>query len=90
MEPPLGTISFFLLCVQYVREKRLETGQMGAMAEWIRDRQGKLLANDYGDRYDRGVLYKYGSSVAFVADEDEIDEEHAWIESRLKLIGKGS
>ena len=84
MEPPLGTISFFLLCVQYVRDKRIETGRQGALYEYLKDKQGDLLIKQYGDKYDPDVLYAYGASVALKSDADVIDREHACIVRRVE------
>ena len=84
MEPPLGTISFFLLCMQYVRDKRIETGRAGAFTEVIKERQGSLLVRTYGSLYDTDALHAYGASIAFTSDADLIDAEHARI---VKLLG---
>ena len=84
MEPPLGTISFFILCMQYVREKRLETGRTGAASELIQKRQGDLLTSTYGHQYDPDVLHAYGKSIAFFSDASIIEEEHESIQSRAK------
>ena len=86
MEPPLGTFSFFLLCVQYCRDKRSEMGRAGTFAEYLISRQGNLLVKEYGSEYDHTILYKYGGSIAFMSDEETIEEEQAFIESRLKMI----
>ena len=86
MEPPLGTISFFLLCAQYVRDKRTETGRQGAFVEYLKDRQGQLLATTYGGQYDPAILYNYGASIAMRSDLTTIDEEHACILRRIEQL----
>ena len=86
MEPPLGTISFFLLCMQYVRDKRVETGRQGAMVEYLKAKQGKLLAQTYAAEYDEGVLYAYGASIAMISDAEIIAHEHERIMQRMAAL----
>ena len=61
IKPPLGTISSFLLCVQFAREKRLEIG-IKPFTQRIIERQGKKLAHAY-PQYDFHVLSSYRSAA---------------------------
>jgi len=81
MEPPLGTISFFILCVQFAREKRLEIG-VKPFTQLARGWQGKRLAEAY-PQYDDYLMHSYGESIALDDDAAEIQEEAARIEKRM-------
>lgn len=81
MEPPLGTISFFILCVQFAREKRLEIGVKPftqRAVEW----QGDRLASAY-PQYDPYIIHSYGQAIALDDDKDEIVEENIRIEKMM-------
>ena len=90
MEPPLGTISFFLLCMQYVREKRIESGRQGALVDYLKVKQGSLLVNSFKGHYDEEVLYQYGASIALASDGDVIAREHDRIMERLAALKAAS
>lgn len=55
MEPPLGTISFFILCLQFAREKRLEIGFQN-WPQRVADIEGAKLAAAY-PQYDKHIVY---------------------------------
>lgn len=79
MEPPLGTISFFLLCIQYAREQRVSIGGM-TMTEKIQEKQATMLAEKYS-QYDAAIIKAYGSAIALHDDCVNIQEEQARIEA---------
>ena len=79
MEPPLGTISFFLLCIQFAREQRLSIGEK-AMTERIREYQADFLAKQY-PQYDSSILRAYGSAIALHDDSINIREDGERIEA---------
>jgi len=85
MEPPLGTISFFLLCMQYVREKRVEVGWKGAGVDYVRSWQAQKLVEAYGDRYDHDILRAYGAGIALLSDAEEIYTEQLVIDRVIEL-----
>jgi len=75
MEPPLGTISFFLLCIQFAREQRMSIGGK-AMDAIMEDKQAAHLAAQFG-KYDGPALRQYAQCIAMIDDTDAIREEHA-------------
>ena len=84
MEPPLGTISFFILCVQFAREKRLEIG-IKPFTDRIKEIQGNKLVSAY-PQYHPLILRGYAESIALSSDAEEIEQERLWIEARVKLL----
>ena len=84
MEPPLGTISFFLLCMQFAREQRERIG-VKHFTEKIRERQGDFLCEAF-PQYDAEIVRSYGESIALQCDRDQIDEEELFIQERLQAI----
>ena len=84
MEPPLGTISFFILCIQFAREKRLEIG-IKPFTQRLIEMQGNKLADSY-PQYNSRILKSYGESIALATDAADIAEEAELIEERLKAI----
>jgi len=81
MEPPLGTISFFLLCMQFAREQRLNIG-VEPFTERIKSHQADKLAQAY-PQYDADIVRAYAVSIALTSDSDEIEREQVIIEARL-------
>ena len=68
MEPPLGTISFFLLCMQFAREQRERIG-VKHFTEKIRERQGDSLVSAY-PQYDEEIVRAYAESIALQSDAE--------------------
>ncbi|CAN0431321.1 unnamed protein product, partial [Ectocarpus fasciculatus] len=54
MEPPLGQISFFLLCMQFVRAQ-MQNINYKPYGAWLRDRRARKLVERY-PQYDRLIL----------------------------------
>ena len=69
MEPPLGTISFFLLCLQYARDQKLNIGQQPWTTYW-KEKQGDKLAAAY-PQYHKGIVRDYGRETCFDDDSDD-------------------
>jgi len=80
MEPPLGTISFFLLCMQFAREQRERIG-VKHFTQKIRERQGDALAAAY-PQYNAQIVRAYAESIALQCDQEIIEHEQAYIEKR--------
>lgn len=79
MEPPLGTISFFLLCIQFAREQRMSIGGK-AMTEIMQEKQGENVAAKF-PQYDGPALRQYSACIAMIDDSVEILAEHELISS---------
>jgi len=61
MEPPLGTISFFLLCIQFARDQRMSIGGL-SMVEQMQEKQIAMIARQVrGLRLDRVGLRRITS-----------------------------
>ncbi|KOO27348.1 hypothetical protein Ctob_003574, partial [Chrysochromulina tobinii] len=85
MEPPLGTISFFLLCIQFARDQRMSIGGL-SMVEQMQEKQIAMIARQAAfARFDGPALRQYVSCIAMVNDTEELEREHAEI---LKLLQK--
>jgi hypothetical protein len=82
MEPPLGTISFFLLCMQFAREQRQVIG-MKPFTERIKEHQANRLATAF-PQYDDTIVRAYAESTALHCDIEEIEMDHQIIDLRLK------
>ena len=46
MEPPLGQLSFFLLCIQFMREQMMSIG-MTPYTEWLQEKRANKLISKY-------------------------------------------
>lgn len=68
MEPPLGSASFILLCMQYIRGQMVNLG-MKPYTSWIRSYRGKRLADEF-PRYDRKILRSYSETATIVSKRD--------------------
>ena len=66
MEPPLGTISFFLLCMQFAREQRERIG-VKHFTEKIKERQGDDLVAAF-PQYDAAIVRAYAETIALQSD----------------------
>lgn len=64
MEPPLGTMSFLLLCLQFVRGQMVNLG-IKPYTSWIKAHRGKQLANAF-PKYDAKILTAYSETANFV------------------------
>ena len=82
MEPPLGTISFFLLCVQFAREQRMSIGGK-AMTERMQDYQAEKLTAAF-PQYDETIVRQFAASIALVDSTEDVKLEHTFIEAFLK------
>ena len=69
--------------------KRVELGQKSAAVDWIRERQGNVLVQQYGDMYDKDILHAYGYSIALIDDLDQIRQEQEVIQRCLAEVGHG-
>ena len=69
MEPPLGTISFFLLCLQYARDQKINIGQKPWTTYW-KEKQGDKLAAAY-PQYHKPIVRDYGQETCFEDDSDD-------------------
>jgi hypothetical protein len=69
MEPPLGTISFFLLCLQYAREQKVNIGYK-PWTEYYKSTQGDKLAAAY-PQYHQPIVRAYGKATCFEDDSDD-------------------
>ena len=68
MEPPLGSASFILLCMQYIRGQMVNLG-MKPYTSWIKSYRGKRLADEF-PQYDRKILRSYSETATFVNKKD--------------------
>ena len=82
MEPPLGTISFFLLCMQFAREQRMSIGGK-AMTEKMQDYQAEKLTAAF-PQYDETIVRQFAASIALVDSTEDVKLEHTFIEAFLK------
>ena len=82
MEPPLGTISFFLLCVQFAREQRMSIGGK-AMTERMQDYQAEKLTAAF-PQSDETIVRQFAASIALVDSTEDVKLEHTFIEAFLK------
>lgn len=57
MEPPLGTISFFLLCMQYARAQMENLG-VKPYTSWIKHRRAQRLINEF-PRYNKEIMASF-------------------------------
>ena len=69
MEPPLGTISFFLLCLQYARDQRINIGQK-PWTDQYRSNQADKVALAF-PLYDRHIVRDYAKVTVFEDDSDD-------------------
>jgi len=74
MEPPLGTISFALLCSQYARSQMNNLG-VRPYTRWIKHRRGRALAEAF-PTYDEKILSAYSETA------DLQDWQMKWLEKR--------
>jgi len=63
MEPPLGQISFFLLCLQFARSQLQNIG-IRPYTKYIKSRRADMLAARY-PQYDAGILKSYSSCIDY-------------------------
>ena len=66
MEPPLGTISFFLLCIQFAKEQRVNLGQK-PLTENLREQMGARLVVQY-PQYAPTIVRAYSEATAMIDD----------------------
>ncbi len=66
MEPPLGQISFFLLCMQFARAQLFNLGAQPYTA-WFKARRAKRLCREF-PTYDRYILSSFSEGDSFSPD----------------------
>jgi len=86
MEPPLGTISFFLLCIQFAREQRLSIGGK-PMTETIQEYQANKMVAAF-PQYDEAIVRAYAGSIALTDDKACIEAEQTRTEALLTSTTK--
>lgn len=64
MEPPLGQISFFILCLQYIRNQMNNLGAK-PFTSYLKNRKASALAAQF-PKYDDRVLKQYSLSTSFL------------------------
>lgn len=76
MEPPLGTVSFVLLCAQYARNQLANVGStLSPYQAWLYRRRRARLAARY-PRYHRDILNNFAETLAYnhLGRDDGIDD----------------
>jgi len=73
MEPPLGTLSFVLLCFQFGREARNNLGAMTPAMRHKKSLADKLAVNF--PMYTADIVKDYAEATAFDDDADDIQED---------------
>eukprot|EP00981_Chlorochromonas_danica_P000791 scaffold192_cov320-Ochromonas_danica.AAC.2 len=63
MEPPLGTISFFLLCMQYARSQMENLGAK-PFTMWFKHRRAERLIKEF-PQYDANILESFSTGDPF-------------------------
>jgi len=69
MEPPLGTISFFILCMQMVRNQVQNLGLKPYNA-WVRDRRAARILTLY-PQYNKHILENWSQGDPFNLRENK-------------------
>jgi hypothetical protein len=69
MEPPLGTISFFLLCMQYARAQ-LENLGAKPFTQWFKHRRAERLINEF-PQYNRHIVESFSTGDPFTPSEGQ-------------------
>lgn len=89
MEPPLGTISFFILCMQFAAQQRLNLG-LQPFTEWLKSRKADQFNLAY-PMYDRYIVRDYAKAICFYGcDADGLQNEPPWLQSaRPAACGRG-
>mmetsp|Transcript_28632 Transcript_28632/g.78709 ORF Transcript_28632/g.78709 Transcript_28632/m.78709 type:complete len:242 (+) Transcript_28632:59-784(+) len=64
MEPPLGTISFFLLCMQFARAQ-LQNLNVKPYTQWLLSRRSSRLVNEF-PQYNRHVIESFSEGDPFM------------------------
>jgi hypothetical protein len=67
MEPPLGTISFVLLCFQYARAQ-LENLGAKPYTHWIKHRRAQRLISEF-PQYDSTIVASFSEGETFSPDD---------------------
>ena len=82
MEPPLGTISFFLLCMGFARELQMESGSHPNLSEQLKRRIADRLQSAY-PQYAGDKVRDYAMATALSCDRSLIEADARYIKSRL-------
>lgn len=78
MEPPLGTFSFFLLCMQWGAQQRSNLG-IKPFTERLKSLRADRVAAAF-PQYDRFILRDYAKATTFnMSDSDGIQHEPPWV-----------
>lgn len=84
MEPPLGALSFFLLCMQFAREQRLQIGAK-PFTERVRHNQGSALVAAF-PQYNEAIIRAYAETIALYSDAEDIEAEQKIIEANVAKL----
>jgi hypothetical protein len=68
MEPILGQLSFFLLCMQFARNQ-MQNLQLKPFTTWMRSKRANRLANKY-QKYDRNIVESWSFGDSFSKKEN--------------------
>lgn len=68
MEPPLGTISFFLLCMQYARSQ-MENLSAKPFTSWFKHRRADRLCKEF-PKYNRFIVESFSTGDPFTPAND--------------------
>lgn len=67
MEPPLGTISFFLLCMQYARAQMENLG-IKPYTHWFKHRRAERLSKEF-PRYNKSIVYSFSEGDSLSGED---------------------
>jgi len=85
MEPQLGTVSFFLLCVQFAREQAMELG-IRPFTDRRKKAMGTALVAKF-PQYNPKLVRAYAEATALKKNEREaIMVEQAYIEAKMAAL----
>jgi hypothetical protein len=66
MEPPLGQISFFLLCMQYARAQMENLG-LKPFTAWYKTKRARRLVGEF-PRYDANIVEAFSKGDDFSSE----------------------
>lgn len=89
MEPPLGTISFFLLCMGFARELQVESGSHPSLSDQFKRHLADRLEAAY-PQYASDKIRDYAIATALKCDRKNIMSDDQYIRSRLRRSGPSS
>ena len=86
MEPPLGTISFTLLCIQFAREQRVSLGQK-PFTEKLKEQMAERLVAAY-PQYSAEAVSAYGQATGLIDDTHGLDMDEVFIAAEVLALAK--